>query len=199
MQEMTMSSNENRKLFYDRLSELYRLQCISGLLGWDQRVYMPPKGAQARAEQREYMAILGHQKATDPEFIRAVDELHEEMDKLSVEDQVNVRETKRELDIQRKLPEDFVSEMSQAASLGYSTWVAARPADDFKAVQPSLEKLVELSKRKIELLGYKEHPYDAEAEPEKRNLAQQVPQPNDYEQRKDRVCSKSTRYGCKHN
>lgn len=156
-----METTELRKLFYSRLSELYRLNCISALLGWDQQVYMPPKAAQGRAEQLESISIITHQKIVDPDFAKVVDELYEKRDSLSIEDQVNARETKRVLDKQRKLPDDFVSEMAQACALGYSEWVKARPANDFAAIKPSLERIVALVKRKADLLGYDENPYDA--------------------------------------
>lgn len=156
-----MNIEQNRKIFYDRLSELHRIGCIASLLGWDQQVYMPPKGAQSRADQLEYISVLYHARSLEPEYLRAVDELYEVRETLSLEDQVNVRETKRRVDIQRKLPEEFVIEQSQTAAMSYNTWVAARPANDFKAVQPYLEKLLELNKRFCELVGYQEHPYDA--------------------------------------
>jgi carboxypeptidase Taq len=155
-----MNSNENLRLIYDQLSELYRLRSIYALLDWDQQVNMPPKAIKDRADQLETMALLIHQKKTDTEFGRAIDELYEHIDSLSEPDQVNVRETKWELDIQRKLPDSFVAEKAQATTLGYNAWVDARPADDFKAVQPYLEKVIELCKRQVELIGYEEHPYD---------------------------------------
>ncbi len=154
-------TTDNLRAFYDRLSELYQLGCISALLGWDEQVYMPTEAAETRAGQIQYIARLSHQRFTDPEFAAIVDGLHDSMDSLSEDDKVNVRETKRILDIERKLPEDFVAEMAQTSSLGYHAWVKARPANDFKAVQPYLEKIYELSRRRCELVGYKEHPYDA--------------------------------------
>lgn len=156
-----MNTTDKLKFYYGRLSEIYRLQCIAALLEWDQQVYMPPQGAEARAGQMEYIACAMHQKSIDPKFLRTVDELSEVRDTLSADDQVNIRETKRVLDIERKLPEDFVSESAQANALGYSAWVIARPANDFKAVQPYLEKIVQLERKRCELVGYKEHPYDA--------------------------------------
>lgn len=156
-----MSIEQDLKTYYAGLSEQYRIGCIGSLLGWDQQVYMPPKGAEGRASQIEFIARLSHQKRTDPEFARVVDDLYEARESLSDDDQVNIRETKRELDIQRKLPEDFVSEMAETESLSYSVWVKARPENDFKAVQPYLEKIVELSRRRCELVGYEEHPYDS--------------------------------------
>ncbi|MHB9037362.1 MAG: carboxypeptidase M32 [Armatimonadota bacterium] len=156
-----MSTQQELTLFYDTLSELYRIQCISALLGWDQRVYMPANGAKGRAEQLEYLARTLHKKMTDPGFGQTVDLLYEQIETLPDVDRVNVRETKRTLDIQRKLPEEFVSEMTRVSSLAYDTWVKARPADDFEAVKPLLEKIVELSRKKCDLIGYAEHPYDA--------------------------------------
>lgn len=156
-----MNIEETKKAFYDRLSEIYKIGCIEGLLGWDQRVYMPPKAAQARAEQIEYLSLMMHSKSTDPEFLRIVDELNEVKDTLTMEDQVNIRETKRVVDIERKLPPEYVAEMTQASTMGYSTWVEARPKNDFKAVEPYLEKIVELSRKRADLVGYEEHPYDA--------------------------------------
>lgn len=156
-----MTQSEKLESFYSRLSELYHLNCISALLGWDQRVCMPPAAVQGRAAQREYIAVMAHRKATDPEFCSVVDELYQEIDSLSEDDQVNVREVKRQLDIDRRLPEEFVSEMSQASSVGYSTWQGARPRNDWESVRPQLEEIVKLSRQKAELIGYQEHPYDA--------------------------------------
>lgn len=156
-----MNTEEKLKFYYTRQSELYQLECIMALLGWDQQVYMPPYAAKARANQIEHIGLSTHQKSTDPEFIRVVDELNEIRDTLSEADQTNIRETKRLLDIERKLPDDFVSEMHQASTLAYSAWAEARPADDFKTMQPYLEKLVDLSRRMCDLIGYQDHPYDA--------------------------------------
>ncbi len=156
-----MNVDDNLKLFYEKLKEMYNLQCIEALLGWDHQVYMPPQSAQARADQQEYISCLAHQRATDPEFCRVVDELAEARESLSEIDQVNVREIKRGLDIERKLPEDFVAEFAQASSTGYSIWAEARPKNDWYAVEPVLERIFQLSKRRADLVGYEEHPYDA--------------------------------------
>lgn len=156
-----MTTQENLSFFYDRLKEMHNLQCIGALLGWDQRVYMPPNAAQGRADQLEYISAQMHRRFTDPEFARVVDDLSDARDSLDADDQVNVREVKRVLDRQRKLPEEFVCEMAQAESMGYNTWVKARPQDDWKAVEPILGKLIDLNKRQADLIGYEEHPYDA--------------------------------------
>lgn len=156
-----MNTTDNLKLYYERQSEIYRMHCIESLLDWDQQVYMPPRASQARSQQIELIALEAHKRKTDPEFGRVVDGLYEALDTLMPDDQVNIREAKRVLDIQRKLPEDYVAEMSRAGSMGYSTWAAARPKNDFSAVHSYLEKIVELARRRCELVGYEDQPYDA--------------------------------------
>ncbi len=104
---MTMIDNNNdisNKLqqYYERMSELHRLRCIDALLGWDQRVYMPPGGSNDRADLQEYISLAIHRKFLDAEFGKIVDELYEEIETLSIPDKVNIRETKRALDIERK-------------------------------------------------------------------------------------------------
>jgi carboxypeptidase Taq len=42
------------------------LGSIAGVLGWDQRVTMPPKAAPHRANQLAMLSGMIHQRATDP-------------------------------------------------------------------------------------------------------------------------------------
>jgi carboxypeptidase Taq len=151
----------NLEIFYKTLSDIYTLNCVRSLLDWDQQVNLPPAGAAGRAQQLEMLSLLVHQLYTDPKFAALVDELSEKSAVLADDDRVSVREIKRNLDRQRKLPSDFVAEKSRITSLCYTEWTKARPANNFKAVQAYLEQIIELSRRECELVGYKEHPYDA--------------------------------------
>ncbi len=147
---------------YGRISsEMYRLECISSLLGWDQQVYMPEGGAEDRALQEELIQTLHHRLATSDELWQSVDYLHERMDELTEEDTVNIRETRRNLERQRKLPEAFVAECARTFAEGYNVWVKARPANDFEAVKDVLSRIIELSRKEADIVGYVGHPYDA--------------------------------------
>ncbi len=156
-----MTDQEMLKEFYSRLEEIYRLSCINGLLGWDHQVCLPPNGAMGRAAQQETLSKIVHQRRTDPKLLHITDNLAAKANELSDDDRVNVLETKRELDRARKLPESFVAEQTRTASLSYDCWTKARPNNDFGAVQPWLEKIVELCKKEADLVGYTEHAYDA--------------------------------------
>jgi len=121
--------------FYQILSEIYRLNCVRALLDWDQQVCMPAAGGAERAEQQELLSRLVHDKFTDEKFIMVVDGLFSKSDSLSEADRVNVREIKRLLDRERKLPCDFVAEKARVTSLSYVEWTKARPQGDFARVK----------------------------------------------------------------
>src|SRR5947209_12401075 len=50
----------------ERLATIYDLDRAAGVLEWDQQTYMPPGGAEARAEQQATLAQIGHELQTDP-------------------------------------------------------------------------------------------------------------------------------------
>lgn len=147
--------------FYKSLREIYILSGVDALLGWDQQVNMPPGSAAFRAEQQETMSSLIHAKATSPELQKVTEALMGLLSELSPDDQVNVKETHRNLERERKLPAEFVAEKAKVSSETFNAWIVARPKSDFDAVKPLLGKLIELSRKEADLVGYKAHPYDA--------------------------------------
>ena len=50
-----------------RMRELDVIGQIGGLLGWDQEVMMPPKGAALRAEQMAWLSKESHARMTSPD------------------------------------------------------------------------------------------------------------------------------------
>jgi len=156
-----MADSQKLEFYYKRLTDLCLHHGVMALMGWDMNVCMPPGGAPARAEQIRYMSLRSHELVTDPEFANVVDELYERIDSLSEDDRISVKFTKKALDKARKLPPDFVAESAKTRALSHDAWVKARPANDFAAVKPFLEKMVEQARKRSELWGYEEHPYDA--------------------------------------
>jgi carboxypeptidase Taq len=150
-----------RNFFYERLNELERLEGILNLLGWDQQVYMPSAGSGSRARQIELLSTLIHERQTDPAFLACVEELFREADPAEAAHFTNVREIRRSLQRESKLPKEFVAERSRLHALSYAAWVEAKPHSDFAAMEPHLTKIMELARQEADLVGYEEHPYDA--------------------------------------
>src|SRR3954468_3194142 len=94
------------------LREVALFGSIGSVLGWDERVLMPPKGADHRANQSSLLARKVHEKFTSPR----IGELLATVETAGLNDAnvaVNVRETRRQYDRATKLPSSLVEEMAK--------------------------------------------------------------------------------------
>lgn len=144
-----------------RSSELCDLQNILALMQWDQEVRMPARASEARAQQFATLSGIVHRRETDPELGRLLDRAESDRDRLSVEERALVRVMRRGYDQSTRLPEEFVVEFARLTSESQMKWVDARKKSDFTLFEPSLARIVAMSRQKAAYLGYQEHPYDA--------------------------------------
>jgi carboxypeptidase Taq len=132
-----------------RLREMTDLRYATAVLNWDQTTYMPPGGATARSRQIALLERLAHERATDPALGKLLDQLqpHAESLPYDSDDAALIRVARRDFTRATRLPNRFVAEAAEHMALSYQVWTTARPADDFAAVQPLLEKTLDLSRR----------------------------------------------------
>src|SRR5687768_10753084 len=150
-----------------RVRETALLGSVSSVLHWDERTYMPPKGAEHRANQASLLARMKHEKFTSPrigELLSRVEGSDLVRDPES-DAAVNGKDIRREYDRATKLPPAFVEEMTKTEVLGQQAWAEARTKSDFKTFEPWLTKTVNLKEREAAYVGYKESPYDALLDP----------------------------------
>jgi carboxypeptidase Taq len=143
----------------NRLLEIYDLQNAGNLLGWDEATYMPPGGAESRGRQSALLGKLTHEKSIDPELGKLLDQLQPYGESLPYDsDEASLIRIAR-LDFERsiKVPPKFMAEIYEHASKSYNTWVSARPANNFKALEPLLEKGVDLSRQLADFFPGYEH------------------------------------------
>ncbi|MFC2030383.1 carboxypeptidase M32 [Chloroflexota bacterium] len=142
-----------------RLIEINDLYAAEGVLAWDQTTYMPTGGAEARSRQMATLAELSHTKFTDPTIGKLLDELQPWADSLPHDsDEASlIRVTRRDYELATKLPPAFVAELTNHQGRAYSAWAQARPENDFAAVEPFLEKTLELSRRYADYFPGYEH------------------------------------------
>ncbi|HTJ78261.1 MAG TPA: carboxypeptidase M32 [Rariglobus sp.] len=149
---------------YDRLvAKLKRahvLGTVAGLLGWDEQVNLPADSADQRAEQMALLAELNHTAASDAEIGALLAQLEGNTSGLTSDQQVVVREARRDYDRVTKLPADFVTEKARLSSAAYHAWADAKAKSDFAAYAPYLEKHLALAKREAAYLGWSDRPYD---------------------------------------
>ncbi len=131
-----------------RLAEIADLGSAGAVLGWDQATYMPSGGAVARGRQSATLSRLAHEKSVDPALGKLIDQLEPYAASLpaDADDARLVEVAKRDFDKAIKVPPDYVARASAAASASYDAWTRARPANDFAAMAPHLERTIALSR-----------------------------------------------------
>ena len=145
--------------------EAYLLSHGIAVLYWDQETYMPESAVEERAEQISLFEGILHNKLTDDKWGELFSKLSVDgtsvPQDISIADQAFLRESYRRYSRKVKLPVELVTEFAGEVSIAQSKWVKARSADDYAVFSPHLEKLVNMSRKIAELVGYEEHPYDA--------------------------------------
>lgn len=139
------------------------LQSVESLLSWDQRTMIPPKGHGHRHEQLALLARLVHERRTDPRIAEnlalvAASELVQDPEGAAA---VNLREWRRDFERAVKIPPDLAVALARAAAEGETVWEQTRPASDWQAFKPYLERIVDLQREKAAALGSGLELYDA--------------------------------------
>lgn len=134
------------------LKEHTDLEAAASVLRWDQATFMPPGGAGARGRQLALLDGLVHDRISDPQIGQLVDRLDPSLPL--------VRVARREHERAVKIPRAFVSELAAHRAETYDVWTRAKPANDFAAIRPLLERGVELSRRYSAFLAPWEHVAD---------------------------------------
>ncbi|MSU69283.1 MAG: carboxypeptidase M32 [Opitutaceae bacterium] len=146
--------------FVAKLQRVHLLSTVAELLSWDEQVNLPPGSANQRAEQLALLAELHHAAASDARLGALLAERELPATRLTAEEQVVVRQARRDYDRVTKLPADFVREKATHSSHAYHAWAQAKAKSDFANYAPFLEKHLELAKREADFLGQGSAPYD---------------------------------------
>ena len=144
-----------------RLAEGADLRRAAGVLGWEQRVTMPPRGTEARADQLATLGRIAHERFVDDEVGRLLDAAEPLVEALPYDsdDRSLVRVTRRDWEKARRVPTALREEMTRAAARGHHAWVEARRTSDFASFLPYLRTNVDLRRRYVECFEWSDSPY----------------------------------------
>jgi carboxypeptidase Taq len=158
-----MTVDQIYAVLVQRIKDHGLLGSCSGVLGWDERTYMPHRGSAHRAEQMALLARLAHEMLTAPEIGQLLANVESDRQFLADDDAraANVREMRRSYDRAVKLPKSLVEELARVTTRAQQVWQEARAANEFAAFQPWLEKIVRLKRQEAKAIGYQDSPYDA--------------------------------------
>jgi carboxypeptidase Taq len=145
----------------EKLIEIGHIQSVLAMLDWDMSVNMPEGSASGRGATLGYLTGLAHEKFTNKDFAKLISKLNKNISKLNIAQSAVVREVYRDFEKQKKLPKEFLEELTQTTTNAHGAWVEARRKSNFKIFLPHLIKIVALKRREAKYLGYKNTPYDA--------------------------------------
>jgi carboxypeptidase Taq len=146
-----------------RFARLGAVEEAVAMLHWDAAAMMPPGGAAARAGQIATLRVIAHQLLGEPAVADLLTSAEAEVNSLGTWQRANLREMRRRWRHAAAVPDDLVEALSRARSESEEVWRHARPADDFAAALPGLERVLGLTREvaaaKAEALGTS--PYEA--------------------------------------
>ncbi|MBI5272921.1 MAG: carboxypeptidase M32 [Chlamydiia bacterium] len=156
---------------YQQLVELstkiHTYGSMLSLLHWDQETYMPSGAISSRSQQIAQLSSLIHEEKTSRKFKICLEKLislssgKPKVKGLSKPQCVSLGEWRRDFLKATKLPTAFVKHFSQVTSEASQIWATAKSTNNFKLFAPFLEKIVSLNRKKADILGFGDHPYDA--------------------------------------
>jgi len=148
------------KKFEELNNKITDLSYAIALLNWDQETYMPKKGAEKRAQQIATLSGMAHKMGTSKKLGKLLKKLKKDSSLSKVEKR-NVELSLEDYKKSKKFSTEFVMKESKAISTAFQAWIKAREEDNFDIYIPALTEIVKIQREKAEILGYKNHPYNA--------------------------------------
>jgi carboxypeptidase Taq len=136
------------------------LRNANAVLQWDQETHLPKKGAVIRGQQLSTLSELAHQLFSEEKLGNILNELSGRND-LELTQKRNIELTREDYEKNKKYSSEFVRKLSNQVNKTFHAWINARKQNSFSVFETDLTALVELKKQETDILGYKEHPYNA--------------------------------------
>src|ERR1700722_18163075 len=133
--------SENYEKYVSLMRKITDVNASIAVLSWDQEVYMPEKGAEARAQQVATLSGIGHELFISDDLGNLLEKLNND-NNLSFEQKKNVEETLHDYKEKKKYTTEFVIKMSETVSLSFQSWSKAKDSNDFSLFAPALKKVV---------------------------------------------------------
>jgi carboxypeptidase Taq len=154
------SNNSKVNVLLNDLAEHNTYSRIGNLLRWDLETQLPGQGIELRTEELAKIDVLSHQAFLNINKNSNLENLSREIEDLSEEDQIIVREVKREYEKQAVLPDSLVKKISKCSSSGTIAWQKSLKSDDSTYFLPKLEEMIDLKKQVIKHRNTAASPYD---------------------------------------
>jgi carboxypeptidase Taq len=161
------TSEKNYKKLCNHVKPAAILSSALRLIEWDQETNMPALGTELKLQQNKLLHELIHKQMTSKKYVKLLSQFIDietgavVEKELRPEEAASIKQMRKDYLHTKKLNASFLKKFTEATTLSLDAWKEARKTNSFKTFYPHLEKIVSLTKKKADLLGYKDHPYDA--------------------------------------
>ncbi len=123
---------------------------------------MPPGGAEWARIPQAVLAKIAHEKSTSPEMGELLNDLYVYADSLDPEsdEACLIRMAHKDYQKEMKIDPKWVEEIEKATTQANYAWREAREKSNFKLFQPSLERIIELTRQYASFFAPYGHVYD---------------------------------------
>ena len=155
------------------LAQIDNLRMAAAVLNWDQRVYMPPRGTEARARQLATLAKLAHEFFVGDQtrdLLAAAEAAQAEVAGTGVgvaggtrggtageggnsDEAALLRVARRDFTKATKVPTSLIVEMTEVCALAEDVWAKARRENDYPTFAPWLERILGLKRQYAKAIG----------------------------------------------
>jgi carboxypeptidase Taq len=159
-----MALPQNILSYRDFFRKIKTFQDIASILQWDSDVMMPKNGREYRSNQIADITQLTHDWSVSSEYKIKIKEAKAALASIPKNESAMLEREffllEEELEKAEKIPSEFVAEFSQTTNLAHGIWAEAKKNQKFSEFAPILEKIVSLSKKQADYVGYTTEPYD---------------------------------------
>ncbi|MFP4015394.1 MAG: carboxypeptidase M32 [Halanaerobiales bacterium] len=149
--------------FKDYVKKIEYYNNAIALLHWDLSTKIPEKGIKERSNLIALLSSESFRLTTSDKMESFIDYFVKEENNNKLDSIMRgvVRETKKNYDRFKKIPEEKYRDYVQLTSEAQSIWEKAKNNDDFTLFQPYLEKIIKYNIEFTELWGYDDNRYNA--------------------------------------
>jgi len=145
----------------EQLKKSSKFGHAASLLAWDHKTYMPPRGADGRAEMIAAVETECFKIFTSDASGKMFDDLAPQSGELNPQQRMFFERARAMYQRQKKIPADFFESFSLVKSKSQTVWVEAKQTSNFKLFRPHLEEIYNYVRQLAEFFGYQDSPYDA--------------------------------------
>jgi carboxypeptidase Taq len=154
------TSQELYASYKQKMQRIADVRHANAVLQWDQETYLPPKGAHYRGQQMSTLSEIAHGLFSQDDLGNLLQELMAK-DDLSKVEKKNVALTLEDYVKNKKYSPEFVRKLSDQTNKAFHAWIDARKHNSFGVFEKDLDALIDLKKQETDILGFKDHPYNA--------------------------------------